>query len=61
MPSQLFAAFTTLLSLTTCILLCQPFKILFMPSPHYGTNCQVFICIYVQKTLSSSYHAVVWD
>ncbi|KAK4020194.1 hypothetical protein OUZ56_002187 [Daphnia magna] len=37
MPSQLFAAFITLLSLTTCILLCQPFKILFMPSPHYGT------------------------
>uniref|UniRef100_A0A0P6EU73 Uncharacterized protein n=1 Tax=Daphnia magna TaxID=35525 RepID=A0A0P6EU73_9CRUS len=35
MSSQLFAAFTTLLSLTTCILLCQPFKILFMPSPHY--------------------------
>ncbi|KZS03181.1 Uncharacterized protein APZ42_034160 [Daphnia magna] len=59
MPSQSFAAFTALLRLTTCILLCKPFIIFFMPSPHYELSS--FICIYIQKTPSSSYHASVWD
>ncbi|KAK4008146.1 hypothetical protein OUZ56_013298 [Daphnia magna] len=49
MPSQSFAAFTALLRLTTCILLCKPFIILFMPSPHYGTNCQVLFAFTLKK------------